>query len=138
MRASLLYRIAAVLLLLFATGHTLGFRKIDAKWGIDSVVSSMKTVSFEVNGFPRTYWSFYVGFGLFVTVQLLFAAAACWQLGLEPPVLRSMPGLCWSLVLSFLVVSYLSWRYFFLGPLIFSLLITVLLALAAWRATRTA
>src|SRR5215831_10759675 len=32
-------------------------------------------------GIIRTYWDFYVGFGLFVSVCLLLQAAVLWQLG---------------------------------------------------------
>ena len=41
MKASLVYRITAVLLLLFAAGHTFGFNQVDPKWGVDNVVTSM-------------------------------------------------------------------------------------------------
>ena len=34
MKASAFYRIAAILLLLFDIGHTLGFRQSDLKWGV--------------------------------------------------------------------------------------------------------
>jgi hypothetical protein len=43
MKATVLYRIASILLLLFAAGHTVGFRQIDPKWGIDSLISSMQS-----------------------------------------------------------------------------------------------
>ncbi len=33
MKAPALYRIAAVLLVLFAAGHTVGFRRVDPRWG---------------------------------------------------------------------------------------------------------
>jgi len=59
MRVSPLYRIAAVLLMLFAIGHTLGFRRADPRWGVDAVVGSMRATRFEVQGFSRTYWDFY-------------------------------------------------------------------------------
>jgi hypothetical protein len=75
------YRIASVLLLLFALGHSLGFRQTDPHWGVDSVVASMRTVRFDVQGFSRTYWDFFVGAGFFVSVFLLFAAVLAWQLG---------------------------------------------------------
>ena len=128
-----LYRVAAVLLLLFSAGHTVGFRKTKPEWGIDAIVNAMKTTSFYVNGFPRTYWDFYVGFGLFVSLLLLFAALVCWQLGgLNMAALKSMPFLTWSLVICFVGVTYLSWRYFFIPPLVFSIAITVVLGLAAW------
>ena len=50
MKASLLYRISSILLVLFAIGHTLGFRQIDPTWGVDSLVQSMKSIHFNANG----------------------------------------------------------------------------------------
>jgi hypothetical protein len=37
MKASWLYRIASVLLLLFAAGHTLGVRQDNPEWGAEAV-----------------------------------------------------------------------------------------------------
>jgi hypothetical protein len=37
MKASAFYRIASVLLLLFAAGHTFGFRQNNPGWGTDAV-----------------------------------------------------------------------------------------------------
>ena len=88
MRASLLYRISSILLILFAIGHTVGFLQIDSTWGVDSLVQSMKSTHFNVNGAERTYWDFFVGFGLFVTALMLLASLIAWQFGslpLEPP-----------------------------------------------------
>jgi hypothetical protein len=81
MKASLLYRVSSILLVLFAIGHTLGFRQIDPTWGVDSLVQSMKSIHFNANGANRTYWEFFVGFGLFVTVLMLFASIIAWQFG---------------------------------------------------------
>lgn len=131
MKASWFYKIAAILLLLFSVGHTLGFRKTDPHWGADSLVASMQEVHFNVGGFDRTYWDFYVGFGLFVSVFLLFAALVAWQLGsLSPATLVSIPVLRWSLAVCFAGVSFLSWRYFFLVPGVFSTVITFCLIAA--------
>jgi len=63
MKASLLYRIASILMLLFAAGYTFGFSQIDPKWGVDSLVQSMKSIHFDANGSDRTYWDVFVGFG---------------------------------------------------------------------------
>lgn len=137
MKAIVLYRIAAVVLILFAAGHTLGFRKVDPRWGIDNIVNSMQIARFTVNGMPRTYWDFYVGFGLFVSVLLVFAALVCWQFGgLDPAMLRRMPVLTWGLPACFLANTYLCWRYFFFAPLLSSIVLTILLVLAAWFAAR--
>ena len=77
MTSRVLYRVAAVLILLFDLGHSAGFPWSDPKWGVD--ISAMKTTRFPILGFSRTYWDFYVGFGLFVSVFLLLAALLAWQ-----------------------------------------------------------
>jgi hypothetical protein len=137
MSSAVLYRVSAILLVLFAGGHTIGFRRVDSRWGIDSVVSGMQSVRFDVQGMTRNYWGFYVGFGLFVTVLLLFAAVLAWQLGgLPAEVVRAMPLATWGLALSFVVVTYLSWRYFFPAPVIFSAAIALCLVVAAWLSGR--
>src|SRR5258707_15446098 len=83
MNACAFYRFAAVLLLLFDAGHTSGFPWSDPKWGVDLV--SMRSTHFYIMGVSRTYWDFYVGFGLFVSVFLLLAVVLAWQLGGLPP-----------------------------------------------------
>ena len=137
MKISLFYRIASVLLILFAVGHTLGFRRVDPRWGIDSIIAALRSTRFDVQGLNRTYWDFYTGFGLFVTVLLVFVAVLAWQLGgLPKDSLSGMPGVTWGLAVCFLVVTFLSWRYFFILPVVFSGIITICLILAAWAAGR--
>ena len=58
-------RIAAVLLLLFAVGHTLGFRQSNPTWGVDTLLRSMRSIHFDVQGFSRTYWDLFVAAGFF-------------------------------------------------------------------------
>jgi hypothetical protein len=129
-----LYRISSILLVLFAVGHTLGFRRTDPKWGVDSLIASMRSIHFDVQGFSCTYWDFYTGFGLFVTVFLLFATVLAWQLGgLPAQILAGMRGITWALALCFVAVTVLSWGYFFVAPVIFSIVITICLVAAAWR-----
>jgi hypothetical protein len=134
MKASLLYRISSILLVLFAIGHTFGFLQIDPTWGVDSLVQSMKTIHFNISGAERTYWDFFVGFGLFVTALMLLASLIAWQFGSLPPeTLGAMRLGAWALAGCFAVVAYLSWRYFFIVPLVFSTAIFVCLSAAAWR-----
>ena len=47
MKASVLYRIASVLLLLFAIGHTLGFRQTNPEWGVGPLIDSMRSIHFD-------------------------------------------------------------------------------------------
>jgi hypothetical protein len=133
MRASLLYRIASILLLLFAAGHTFGFRQIDPSWRVDAVVQSMQSIRFNANGSDRTYLEFFVGFGLFVTVLMVFASIVAWQFGSFPAAtLAPMRLSAWGFAACFAIVAYLSWRYFFIVPVVFSVAIFLCLAAAAW------
>ncbi len=129
--SSLLFRIASVLILLFAAGHTLGFRKSDPGWGTQTLLETMTRTTFNVQGFQRSYWDFFVGFGLFVSVFLLFAAVFAWQLGrLTPPGFAQMRWAAWALTLCFGAVVLLSYRYFFTAPVVFSCLIFICLLAA--------
>src|SRR5712671_1628755 len=124
MKASMFYRIAAVLLLLFAIGHTLGFRQSDAKWGVDAFLGSMRSIHFDVQGFNRTYWDLFVAAGFSVGVFYLFAAVLAWQLGgLPPATLALMRSTAWAFAVCFAAITVVSWRYLFILPIVFSMVI---------------
>jgi hypothetical protein len=132
MKASMFYRIAAVLLLLFAVGHTLGFQQSDPKWGVDSLLGSMRSVHFDVQGFNRTYWDLFVAAGFSVGVFYL-----AWQLGgLPAATLALMRGTAWAFAVCFAAITVVSWRYLFIIPIAFSVVITLCLIAAAWLSTR--
>jgi len=136
MNVSLLYRIASGLLVLYAMGHTIGFRHIDQRWGLDVFINGLRGTRFKVQGAERTFWGFYVGFGFFCTVLLLFSALTAWQRAELPlTTLGAMPLLTWGFAISFLLATLITWRYFFIAPSVFSTLVTVCLAIAAWRST---
>jgi len=88
-------------------------------------------------GFSRTYWDFYVGFGLFVTVFVLLAVVLAWQLGgLRKESLALMRGTAWTFALCFAAITVLSWKYFFVIPIVFSVAITICLTAAAWLSAK--
>ena len=137
MKPSIFYRVAAVLLLLFAAGHTLGFRQSDPKWGVDALLGSMRSIHFDVQGFNRTYWDLFVAAGLSVGVFYLFAAILAWQLGSLPKeTLALMRGIAWAFALCFAAITVVSWTYLFILPIVFSLVITVCLISAAWLSSK--
>jgi len=114
----------------------LGFRKVDARWGVTTLIDGLKSTSFEVQGARRTYWGFFSGFGFFVTVLLLFSAVLAWQLaGLPATTLASLRVISWAFAGCYVVIALLTWRYFFPAPLVFSVLVALGLVLAAWRAS---
>ena len=138
MQASMFYRIAAVLLVLFAVGHTLGFRQSDPKWGVDALLGSMRSIQFDVQGFNRTYWDLFVAAGFSVGVFYLFAATLAWQLGgLPAATLALMRGTAWAFALCFAAITVVSWRYLFIIlPIAFSIVITLCLTAAAWLSAK--
>ena len=137
MKASRLYRIAAVLIVLFDLGHTFGFRQSDPSWGVGGLVGSMRSIHFDVQGFSRSYWDIFVGAGFMISVFFLFAAVVAWQLSsISAETLARVRGITWGLALCFVALTILSWRYFFLLPIVFSALITACLVGAAWLSAK--
>jgi hypothetical protein len=136
MKTSVLFRIAAVLLLFFALTHTWGFRQTDPSWGIDAVVGSMRSIHFDVQGSDRTYWDFFIGAGFSVGVFLLFTAVIAWQLGgLPDTTLAAVRGIPWTLALCLAVIAAVSWKFLFVVPAALAAIIAIVLAAAAWRSS---
>jgi hypothetical protein len=137
MKASMFYRITAVLLLVFAVAHTLGFRQSDPTWGVDALLGSMHSIHFDVQGSDRTYWDLFVAAGFSVGVFYLFAAILAWQLGRLPAAtLALVRGTAWAFALCFAAITVVSWRYLFIIPTAFSIVITLCLTAAAWLSVK--
>jgi hypothetical protein len=136
-KASILYRIAAILLLLFALGHTFGFRQSDPEWGVDALLGSMRSLRFEVQGFSRTYWDLFEAAGFTVGVFYLFAAILAWQLSALPAAtLAHLRGTAWAFAVCFVAITAVSLKYLFILPIGFSLVISLCLTVAAWLSSR--
>jgi hypothetical protein len=137
LKPSVLYRISSVLLLLFAALHGFGFQQVDPTWGVDSLISSMRSMHFDLMGSSRTYWDLFVGFGLFLSVFLVFTAVLAWQLaGLPHQTLALLRGTAWALVICFAVVTIVCLKYAFIVPTVFSILILLCLTAAAWLSAK--
>jgi hypothetical protein len=125
-KARILYRISSVLLLLFAAGHTFGFRQNNPEWGAGAVIELMRSVHFDAQGFTRTYWDFFSAFGLLFSVFLLFSAVLAWLLGgLPAEIFARVRSIAWAFAACFVAVTALSWRFAFTTPIVFSALIAV-------------
>ncbi|PYQ59589.1 MAG: hypothetical protein DMF58_11085 [Acidobacteria bacterium] len=140
MKASLLFRIASVLLVLFALGHTFGFLhfKPPTPEGL-AVRDAMNNVHFRVGGGSFSYGGFYIGFGLFVTAYLLFSAVLAWQISsmtIRAP--QAVTSIGWSLFAVQLASLVLSLIYFSLPPAVFSALIAVCLGVGTWMSRGSA
>ena len=97
----------------------------------------MRSIHFDVQGFNRTYWDLFVAAGFSVGVFYLFAAILAWQLGgLPAATLALMRGTAWAFPLCFAAITVVSWRYLFIIPIAFSIVITLCLTVAAWLSAR--
>jgi hypothetical protein len=133
MNATLLYRIAAVLLILFAAAHTFGFLSFTPPTpeGV-AVRDAMNHVHFQVKNHTYSYGNFYRGFGLFATAYLLFAAFLAWHLGgLAKKYPEAIGSLAWAFLGLQLVSLALSWIYIGPPPAITSGLVAACLGWAA-------
>ena len=140
MKAQVLYRIASVLLIVFAIGHTVGFLKFKPPSAEGQAVwESMNNVHFQLGRSTFTYARFYLGFGLFCTLYLLFMAFLAWHLGgLARNNPHAIGALGWAFFLVQVVSLVLSWIYFLAPPVILSALVALCAGWAAWLVTSAA
>ena len=136
MAATWLYRVASILFVLFALGHTYGFlsfRPSSAEGR--AVYESMNSVHLVVRGQDYTYGGFYRGFGLSATISMVFWAFLCWYLG---ELARTNPAvigaLGWAFFAAQVASAALSFLYFGPPARVLSLLVALLVGLAAWLA----
>ena len=126
-------RSLAVLLALFAIGHTLGTASPTVTRGAAeaAVFGAMQGFRFPIMGFERTHWDFYRGFAISVSVLQAGVAVMAWQLAalakvaprLARPLARSLLLVCVGL----LVVSE---QFFFGLPIAMSAVAVAIAAMA--------
>jgi hypothetical protein len=132
MKATVYLRIASVLTLIHAVLHTVGgvFGKVPD--GPASVAATaMQANEFLVFGVTRTYWQFFRGMGLAVSIFLTIEAVVFWQLGSlakrNGPVVRPMLV---AFAVAYLAMAVNSYEYFFMPPVVVEILIAVSLVMA--------
>jgi len=133
MRKPVLFlRIASVLTLIHAVLHTIGGVFSSPDTGPATVaVEAMKVNRFELMGNVRSYWEFYRGMGLMVTIFLTFEAVVFWQLSsLARTDAKRMRPILATFAVAYLAMAVNSQIYFFLAPVIVEMMIAILLVLA--------
>lgn len=135
MKPTLLYRVAAIVLVLFAAGHTYGFLKfVPPTADAVAVRDSMFGVHFALHGGSYSYGGFYNGFGLMVSVYLLFSAFLAWHLGgLAKRNPDAIGALGWVFFATQAAQLALSLIYFFAAPAVLSALVVIAVGWAAWE-----
>jgi hypothetical protein len=135
MKPALLLRIAAVITLLLAVGHTAGGLSFWSPAGDTEVLRAMRSFHFDAAGVSRTYLDFYLGFGFITGIYLLAQAVALWQLAsmakADPIRVRPLVG---SFLLASAVSAFLSWRFIFVLPVVSFTAVAACLGLAFYAA----
>ena len=124
------FRLAAIILILFALGHTFGALIGLPSFGAqsDAVLAAMKTTQFQCQTSQCTWFGFYLGFGWEGSVFLLLSAAIAWYLGGRSPTeQRALKPIAWALFLSQVAGTVIVWMWFFIVPQVFATVVSALL-----------
>ena len=137
-RAYVWFRALSVVLAIFTLGHTGGTRhSITNGLAENTVIAAMQSVKVPVMGFTRSYWEFYRGFSVTISVLLAALAVIAWQLG---TLSRRDPSATLPLAITLLVfciaTAVVCFVYFFTAPMVLSSL-AVLISANAVRLLRT-
>lgn len=136
MKSVTFLRIASGLTLIHAVLHTIGgvFGK-PAPGVQEATVLVMKANQFPLMGFTRSFWDFYLGMGLGVSIFLTVEALVFWQLGsLAKSHARELRPILATFAAGYLVFAVNSYRFFFLGPVVAEILIAACLVVAIFTA----
>lgn len=140
MKPAVWFRVSAVVLLLFAIGHTVGFLSFRPPTADgQGVFAAMNNVRFSAAGTSVSYGDFYRGFGLSITAAQLFYAWLAWLLaGMARRDPEGARRIAWSMVVLQLAGLGLSLRYFSTGPALLSVVSALCLGMGALAVRRAA
>jgi len=131
-------RIASLLLAVHTIAHTLGTLNDPQVPGAAALMNSMRNFHFDAMGWDRTAWDFFRGLGLLFSVSLAVLTVLAWQAGdlSERDPLGARPIVI-TLLAANVLITALSWFYFFIVPVVLAALTVICLALAL-RVPKTA
>ena len=134
------YRALAVVLAIFTLGHTLGTRHAVTPAPEEAaVIAGMQGYRVPVMGFLRTYWEFYRGFSVSISVLLATLAVIAWQLAtLSRRNPREALPLGVTLLLACVAQAIVGFIYFFTAPMVMSTLSVICAAVGATLTARDA
>ena len=121
MKAWYWLRALAIVLAIFTLGHTLGTAAPKVRRGPQeaALFAEMQGFRFPIMGFQRSYWDFYRGFALVISILLIAMAVLAWQLSAiskNNPRQAFPPAV--TLLVACLGLAAISWIFFFSMPMI--------------------
>jgi hypothetical protein len=125
-------RIGAALQGLGAVLHTIASMDSPSRGPAEQAVfAAMQSFRFRIAGVTRSHWDFYQGYELIITVIFAVLAVLIWQLSnlskIEP---RQAEPFVLTILVTEILLSAVSWEYFFAGPGGMSILIAACLLAA--------
>ena len=132
MKPWILLRVSAGLYAIFTLGHSFGALAAPSRGPEeDALFIAMRGLTFNIQGFSRSHWSFYRGYGILEIAHLAALAALCWIVGgmsrVDAREVRMLTAVLFGISG---LVAVVSWTYFFAGPGVISTLATLCLGLA--------
>jgi hypothetical protein len=133
-------RATAVVLGLFTLGHTLGTVAPRVTRGASeaAVFAAMQGFRFPVMGFTRSYWDFYRGFAITISILQLSLAVVAWQtatLAARDP--RAAMPLAGTVLAACLGLTIMSCAFFFGAPIAMAAAASGCAAVALWYLRQT-
>jgi hypothetical protein len=126
-------RIAAILALIQYLAHAVLFLRAKEQkpsQGREEIelIERMKSLRWNFQGFQRSYWNFYFGYGLLAILWGIIEIVLLWQLAAIAAVSSvSIGPIVATLVAANIAHGVLTLRYFFLVPVVFDVLIAIVL-----------
>jgi hypothetical protein len=139
MKPVIFLRIASVLTLIHAVMHTIGgvFGK-PAPGVQEATVLVMKANQFPLMGHSRSFWDFYLGMGLCVSIFLTVEALVFWLLGsLAKNHARELRPILATFAVGYIALAVNSHEFFFFGPVIAEIVIVLCLVIAIFTAEQS-
>jgi hypothetical protein len=138
MKPSIALKIASVISLLFAAGHTVGGSSSWSPRGETPTLQAMRAFHMEVAGVSRSYYDFYMGFGYSLSVFMALEAVLLWQLaGLAKRDVGAARPLVAAFFVAALSGAVITWIFIFPVPGLFATVQAACLGLALY-ASRSA
>lgn len=134
------FRALAVVLAFFTLGHTVGtVHAITTAPEEAAVIAGMQGYRMPVMGFLRSYWDFYRGFSITISILLATLMVIAWQTGtLSRRSPREALPFAYTLLIALFANAIVSFLYFFTAPMVASTLAVVCAAIGAGLVSRDA
>jgi hypothetical protein len=129
-------RATAVILALFALGHTLGTASPKVMRGAPeaALFAAMQGFRFPMMGFTRSYWDFYRGFAITIGLLQAVLAVFAWQAGtLAARDPRGAKPFALTVLVACIGLTVLCVEFFFAVPIVMAAVASLTAAVGLWR-----